>query len=78
MTGTMGAAASDMARVLQAVPMASTIVAFENLIQKIQTQGSGAYTPTGRRVEGGDGKIPGYDSMTLAQKRAAQDDLKRR
>ena len=27
MTGTMGTAAADMARVLQAVPMASTIVA---------------------------------------------------
>ena len=35
MTGTMGTAAADMARVLQAVPMASTIVAFEKLIQRL-------------------------------------------
>ena len=73
MTGTMGTAAADMARVLQAVPMASTIVAFENLIQRLTNQDSVAYSPTGRRVEGGDGRISGYDNMTFAQKRAAQD-----
>jgi hypothetical protein len=77
MTGTMGTAAADMARVLQAVPMASTIVAFENLIQRLTNQDSVAYSPTGRRVEGGDGRISGYDNMTFAQKRAAQDDQRR-
>jgi hypothetical protein len=78
MTGTMGPAAGPMARILAMCPVADTVVAFESLIQKIQTQGSGSYSPTGRRVEDGDGKIAGYDSMTFAQKRAAQDDMNRR
>jgi hypothetical protein len=76
MTGDKGAA---MVRVLQMCPVADTIVAFESLMQRFQTQGAGSYTPTGRRVEapsGGD--IPGYATMTFEQKRAAQERLKGR
>ena len=48
MTGDKGAA---MVRVLAMCPVADTIVAFESLMQRFQTQGAGAYSPTGRRVE---------------------------
>jgi hypothetical protein len=76
MTGDNGA---DMVRVLQMCPVASTIVAFEQLMQRFQTQGAGAYTPTGRRVEAPtSGDIPGYATMTFEQKRAAQENLRRR
>jgi hypothetical protein len=75
MTGDNGAA---MVRVLQMCPVADTIVAFESLMQRFQTQGAGAYTPTGRRVETPSGQIPGYETMTFEQRRAAQESLRRK
>jgi hypothetical protein len=54
---------------------ADSVRAFEAMIAKFTSQGAGSFSPQHREREEGNGKIPGYDSMTFEQRRAAQDAL---
>lgn len=77
LTAMAGEHAAAMVRVLKLAPVADTIVAFEAMIQKFQTQGAGGYQPGGRRVETASGDIPGYENMTFEQRRQAQERIRR-
>jgi hypothetical protein len=73
----MGPKSADMAKVFQQVPLASTIEAFEYLMQQVSSQGLTRFNQAHRATPPSDQKIQGYQGMTFEQRRAAQDNQRR-
>jgi hypothetical protein len=67
-----GPDAAALKNVFKMAPVASTIVAFENLMKRFTSQGVTAFSQA-HRTEPDAGKIPGYDKMSFEQRRQAQD-----
>ena len=57
---------------LKEYPIASTVEALESVVRLFSSQGGGSFSQSHRAAEEDTGKIPGYDQMSFAQKRAAQ------
>lgn len=55
---------------------AKQVEAFEKLIANDRNQGGGTFSQTGREPPAGNGEIPGYDKMSFAEKRFAQDQMR--
>lgn len=51
----------------------SIVKTFEKIMADMRSQGASSYTGNGRDNGAGDGKIPGYENMSFAQRRQAQD-----
>lgn len=54
---------------------AKQVEGVEKLMSNFRGQGTGTYTPQHGQVPSDKGEIPGFDKMTFAQKRFAQDQL---
>lgn len=68
-----GADAEVLVDQLQKFPHARMVAAFERIMQQSSGQGGAQFNQSGRHVEeASSGRIPGYEGMTFAQKRAAQ------
>ena len=64
--------------VLGTMSSAKHVEAFEKLMSNFRTQGGGTFSTTGREPPvNTNGQIPGYETMTFEQKRAAQEALRR-
>ena len=57
---------------LKEYPIVSTVEALESVVRLFSSQGGGSFSQSHRAAEEDTGKIPGYDQMSFAQKRAAQ------
>jgi hypothetical protein len=57
---------------------ADIISAFEALQHRMQSQGAASYSGHGRDTGADAGKIPGYENMSFAQRRHAQEQLRGR
>jgi hypothetical protein len=53
-------------------PSAPLVRALENIVRQFSNQGGADFSQQHRAQEDTSGKIPGYDNMSFAQKRAAQ------
>lgn len=74
-----GDKAKSMIAVFEQAPTASTVEAFETIMQKFTSQGAGGFNTNGRSVDNpNDGKIAGYEGMTFEQRRYAQDQQRQR
>ncbi|MGH6672355.1 MAG: hypothetical protein ACRECV_10340 [Xanthobacteraceae bacterium] len=69
----VGARANLIVNQLKNFPVAGMVEMFEDLARNSSNQGSASYSQSGRQQEENQGKISGYEGMTFAQKRAAQD-----
>jgi hypothetical protein len=67
-----------MAAQLRNFPVAGMVEMFEGLMRRDSGQGGADYSQSGRHQEEPSGKIPGYENMSFAQKRASQDALNAR
>lgn len=72
----LNAKVGDKAKVLVATlknyPVAANVEALEGVIRAFSSQGGGGVTQSGREGQDDAGKIPGYETMTFTQRRAAQ------
>jgi hypothetical protein len=71
----VGAKANLIVAQLKNFPVAGMVEMFEQLARNASNQGGADYSQSGRQQEEPSGKIPGYDKMSFAEKRAAQDAL---
>jgi hypothetical protein len=71
----VGAKANIIVAQLKNFPVAGMVEMFEQLARNASNQGGAEYSQSGRQQEEPSGKIPGYENMSFAQKRAAQDAL---
>ncbi len=62
-----------MAAQLRQYPVASMVEMWEDVMRAFSGQGAADYSQSGRHVEEPTGKIPNYENLSFAQKRAAQD-----
>jgi hypothetical protein len=70
----VGAKANLIVAQLKNYPVAGMVEMFEQLAKNASSQGGAVYSQSGRQQqEDNTGKIPGYENMNFAQKRAAQD-----
>jgi len=67
-----GDKAAAMIKVLEMAPMASTVEAFETIMQKATSQGMAPFNGGGR-TQNDPTVIAGYEGMTFEQRRHAQD-----
>lgn len=77
LTAMAGDKAAAMVKVLEMAPMASTVEAFETIIQKATSQGTAPFNGSGR-TQSDPTVIAGYDGMTFEQRRHAQDQARQR
>jgi hypothetical protein len=61
-----------VANFIKQYPSAPIVRAFENVIRQFSNQGGIDFDQRGRTAAEETGKIPGYDNMSFAQRRAAQ------
>jgi len=71
----VGAKANLIVAQLKNYPVAGMVEMFEQLARNASHQGGADYSQSGRQQQDTTGKIPGYDGMSFAQRRAAQDAL---
>jgi hypothetical protein len=57
---------------LKQYPVAANVEMFEGIIRAFSSQGGSGFTQSGREGQDSQGKIPGYDNMSFAQRRVAQ------
>jgi hypothetical protein len=57
---------------------AAQVQAIEEIMDRFRTQGAGSYSTTGSQAAPSSGQIDGYDKMSFAQRRAAQDAMRNR
>jgi hypothetical protein len=69
----VGSRADLIVSQLKNFPVAGMVEMFEQLARNASNQGGADYSQSGRQQEEPSGKIPGYENMSFAQKRAAQD-----
>ena len=70
----VGAKANVIVSQLKNFPVAGMVEMFEQLARNASNQGGADYSQSGRQQQQNEaGKIPGYENMNFAQKRAAQD-----
>lgn len=69
----VGGKANLIVAQLKNFPVAGMVEMFEQLARNASNQGGADYSQSGRQQEDNTGKIPGYENMSFAQKRAAQD-----
>jgi len=69
----VGAKANIIVAQLKNFPVAGMVEMFEQLARNASNQGGADFTQSGRQQQDNSGKIPGYENMSFAQKRAAQD-----
>lgn len=62
-----------LAKVIEYAPVASTIVAFEKLMQKFSSQGSGSFSPAREAAAPPKLSDEEYDKLSFAEKRAYAD-----
>jgi hypothetical protein len=67
-----GADGKTMANFLRQFPSAPIVKTMENLMRAFSNQGGVDFSQSHRAAQEDPGKIPGYDGMSFAQKRAAQ------
>jgi hypothetical protein len=72
-----GDKAAAMVKVLEMAPMASTVEAFETIMQKATSQGMAPFNGGGR-TQKDTTVIPNYEGMTFEQRRFAQDQARQR
>ncbi|MGY8705120.1 hypothetical protein RAD16_05175 [Bradyrhizobium sp. 18BD] len=68
----VGDKAKVMVATLKQFPVAANVEAFEGIIRAFSSQGGSSVTQSHREHDSEPGKIPGYENMSFAQKRAAQ------
>jgi hypothetical protein len=69
----VGSRADLIVSQLKNFPVAGMVEMFEQLARNSSSQGGADYSQSGRQQEDNTGKIPNYENMNFAQKRAAQD-----
>jgi len=74
----VGSRADIIVAQLKNFPVAGMVEMFEQLARNSSSQGGADYSQSGRQHEEPSGKIPGFENMSFAQKRAAQDQLNAR
>jgi hypothetical protein len=62
-----------MAAQLRNYPVAGMVEMFEGLMKQFSGQGGADFTQSGRHEPDNTGKVPGYETMSFIQRRAAQD-----
>lgn len=72
-----GQDAAVLIRTLDYAPVAGTVQAFERMMQRFKDQGGAPFSQQ-HRTQPEAGKIPNYENLSFAQKRAAQDALNNR
>lgn len=77
-TAMAGDKAKSIINVLRMAPLAETVEAMETVMQKYSSQGAASFSATGRDHDAGNGKIPGYETMSFEQRRFAQDQQNQR
>jgi hypothetical protein len=73
-----GAEAQALTSVMKVAPVASTVVAIENLMKKFTSQGITPMNNAHRADAAPAGKIAGYEKMSFEQRRLAQDQQRAR
>jgi hypothetical protein len=68
----VGDKAGVMIATLKNYPVAANVEVFETLMRAFSSQGAGGFSQSGRETQEDQGKIPGYENMNFAQRRAAQ------
>lgn len=68
----VGDRANVMIATLKQFPIAANVEALEGIIRAFSAQGGTNFTQGGRETETQAGKIPGYETMSFTQRRAAQ------
>jgi hypothetical protein len=69
----VGTKADIIVNQLRNFPVATMIEAFEEVIRQFSHQGGAEFSQSGRQQQDNSGKIPGYETMSFVQRRAAQD-----
>lgn len=70
---TAGDKFKGLAGVIRYAPRADVVEGIEHLMQVVTNQGGGSFSGAHRDPGSGDGKIPGYATMTFEQRRHAQE-----
>jgi hypothetical protein len=68
-----GPDAAALGTAMKMAPVAGTVIAFEKIMQRFQSQGVTPFSQAHRADAPDAGKIPGYDKMTFEQRRHAQE-----
>jgi hypothetical protein len=68
----VGDKAGVMIATMKKYPVAANVEAMESIIRAFSSQGAGGFSQSGRETQEDQGKIPGYENMNFAQRRAAQ------
>ena len=69
----VGTKANVIVAQLKNYPVASMVETFEGLMRQFSGQGAADFSQSGRQQQEDTGRISGYENMSFAQRRAAQD-----
>lgn len=78
LTAKVGDKAATMIATLKQYPVAANVEALEGIIRAFSAQGGTSFTQSHRENADDPGKIPGFENMSFAQQRLAQDQLRTR
>lgn len=68
-----GPDAAALGTAMKLAPVAGTVIAFEKIMQRFQSQGVTPFSQAHRADAPDAGKIPGYEKMSFEQRRHAQE-----
>lgn len=78
LTAKVGDKASTMIATLKQYPVAANVEALEGIIRAFSAQGGTSFTQSHRETQEDAGKIPGFEKMSFAEQRLAQDQMRAR